>query len=72
MINHFQNLSQVTDEINFFKVLLLFITFMRGRNMAEILPKMRKIPFDQLITFQKRNESNQFEYVTSVNLDKFH
>ena len=45
---------------------------MRRRNMAEILPKMRKIPFDQLITFQKRNESNQFEYVTSVNLDKFH
>ena len=45
---------------------------MRRRNMAEILPKMRKTPFDQLITFQKRNESNQFEYVTSVNLDKFH
>ena len=45
---------------------------MRRRNMAEILPKMRKTPFDQLITFQKRNESNQFEYVASVNLDKFH
>ena len=44
---------------------------MRRRNMAEILPKMRKIPFDQLITFQKRNESNQFEYVASANLDNF-
>ena len=54
--------------MNFFKVLLLFITFKRRRNMAEILPKMRKTPFNYFqADMKERNINNQFKYVDCVN-----